>query len=584
MAIKSFDPDSSKEGWGTLTLDDGRVAYDYYPSFYKESSSGNPAKKIQEESTAIAESVIEPVSRSDERLAQNDSSVYGTSETPGVSDLQSSMDAQQSSTVDVPPPPVADPNDSPALQEAKTAAHQAGSLLQSGKSKSYSRNVTPGRPIAGVQNQIQNERLATDAAYKENSRLGEDKDKKIAQGFDTQLRALTSEKVSKDANVFSMDQRIQQNKKDLDKVQLEMDNMDPVDPDRYIKNMSAGSKVAATLLAGVFGALGNIGTRPQENQFLKAFNDRIDADIKVQEDEVKAGRTSKGNRIAAYVALGASLRDAKILAQRDAYEAGRKWSEVYAAKNAASGEHARNADAMNNSLRLEAARRENEQIAQTEDRISNSFSEGQTFMDPAAIKQSGDPARREMYQREVDDANQISNMVGRRLSPAQVKEIRANAETIGKADQELASYAQSYINYVNSLGAEINNNTLEITKWPDDLAGTGPGGRLWEALPGKQPVMDSKNQLVEQITSDTTGAAATIRQDAHFRDFSGGGNWTESRVKNTTEQLGRMIRAQREAVRKRDPDAAIYYDNRNGITGYSRKSGNGPKTDAPIQE
>lgn len=575
MAIQKFDPDPDKAGWGTVTDERGRVSYDYFPNFYPQ--KGAVKQQVAEESGNIANASVPagaPGGRPDARLAQLSPD---TTNAPVLDATGSSQAPDQ----DIQPPTDA----STEMKDAVDKSNKARGLINSGRtvSKNRSSSTTAGRSKTGAVQQITAEGDATNLAREENLRLAKEQDAANLAGYDAQLRNAESDKTYKEGEVKRYDEDIRQNSERIHDTMKELDPV--VDPGRYFRNMSTGQAATNALLAGIFGGLGNIGTRPQENLFLKAFTDAADQDLKVQEDEVKAGRSSRNNRIAQYQSLGADLKQAKMLAQRDVYDAGRKWLEINTAKETTKDSEVRKAQQLNSALTLEQARREASIMADTESRTSynENESEGINFSDPTTRD-----ARAEIANRELDDADSISTMVGRKLSPAQVKEIRANSEVIGKDDIKLTEYAQALNEYATALGVTMDPDTLEIVpgSFPKDAKGVGIIDATSEAINpwDDAEVAKAKGRLIDVITATTTGAAATIAQDKRFEKYAGSGRLTQAGVEESLKQIGNLIRAQREAIRRRDPDAAIYYDTRNNINGYTQKKKAGDKKDAPAAD
>lgn len=575
--ITKFEQDAqAPAGQGYFFDEKGRVSYTYDPETAVKFEP-QLVGKISEESSALSPMADPRGNSPDERLADNTDP--GSFNNPYVQSLSRNVEEHDAGTQLSPKVQAAVQSVNKLKPPPSMApAGQSSGVQQSGYSVQSGNSYTSGRPVAAVQSQISNERPAVRSVINSNTEIGKEQDARLNSGYDTQLTGLDTTMRQKSSESMDIKNDLKAN---ADKIwELSNETDPPVDPNRYVSRMPTGSKILAILGSGFFGAVGNIkGQGLDRNGFLKAFQDAVDMDTKIQEDEIRRGVAKRSNRISHYQALGADLRTSKALAERDAYEAGRRYIEIQAQKNSDNGKYQTAAQQLNNALTLQQTQREGDLWASTEPKMTSQGGNTVTFLDPAVKAATQKPPRpptelqniqTENARTEQDDAKEVSNAIGRNVSPSQVREIRNDAERIGKEEKDVAGAKAAYTTFITSMGGTVDQNTGQV-HWTGEVPGNsghpdniGVGARLKANIPwNADAVGDSRDALVQYITQDLTGASASRLQDKTFKAMAGGALTNPDKVKANTEAYARTLWGQSEAIRRGNRDAARYYDYRN---------------------
>lgn len=417
---------------------------------------------------------------------------------------------------------------------------------------------TSGRDPRAVQQDIDQSRTILQQRKTDNLAAAQNREDRMTASYAGQRTELqgTVDRRKKDEEEALLDIR-----RAADQINTATGEKDPIlQPNRIIDNMSTGKKIAVAALSGIFGGLAAIGGR--QNGFLKAINDNIEQDIRAQELAIENGKVNRANRIAYYRSLGADARQARVLARQDIVEAIKQQNLLTIQENQFKGQELDNATNLNNQLDAEQARWEASLRADATPRTSSSVQYADPSLSRGQGPTYGEAIRTENARRELNNADRVSQVVGREVSASEVKDLQQGAEKIGKEEAELAGAKEQYKTYVQALGGEVNMQTGEVV-WPedDDLTGAGIGGlNPWSAA------KDQRDALKEYVTKRLTGASATVKQDKTFTDMVGGTQIREGKVKRNVEAFGRTLWGASEAVRRGNPDAAKYYDYVNGQT------------------
>lgn len=484
MAIAKFEQDQGQaEGQGYFFDEKGNVVYTYDPetaASLKTSGQGfsNPASQIQTETGALpaVQSLPRPATDTSGYLASNSSAV------PAVS-----VAAPVATPAPVSTPTA--PNTAPALTMNPRGQYTAdrameklaamdpylGPMYNAGTQTQSGYSSAKGRPVANVNAQIANERSGVDQVQAANDTQADVVGGNQQKAYDTQLSGLDTSMKQTASDVGDTDLKLKQNEDMQAAISGEKDAV--VDPNRVFDRMSTGKMVATTLLSTIFGALSAVGGK--ENTFLSTLNKAADDDIKSQEFEIQSGRITRGNRLAFYKSQGADLQQAKVMYDRDLKNAMQKYVEVQAQKESSTGVEKARADQVNAQLELNFKQRAGDLLSQTETRTTSTG--GTTSTDQRFVIPQVDSLKAyelENSKRDLADADNVSIIVGQKVSPKRAKEINDSVREVSKDLAPLEETQNSIYDLVVATGASVDRKkgTIDWTnggKAPIDLKGVG---------------------------------------------------------------------------------------------------------------
>src|SRR5690606_25393741 len=264
-----------------------------------------------------------------------------------------------------------------------------------------------------------------------------------------------------------------------------------LDPERVIRNMSTGRRIAMIILAALNGGFGSL-IGQKSNGVIDVIDGEVERDIDRQKLEIQNRKTSLGNDLARYQKMGFDARQAEALL-RDRYTAAwQKIAEIEAQKLAVEGENAENAKLLNSQAAAERARWQGEVLASTQAQrqhttqqtVTQEIPRGETVEDQLKRIQLR-KAENELRQQEISnyDAYELSKIAygtnaegapNRLMTEDRAKEVRAAVNTVGSDFADLAPAIEMTKNLIVSLGGSLYETTGEVV-WPEDgdLKGVG---------------------------------------------------------------------------------------------------------------
>lgn len=392
--IVSFEQDPDAPfGTGNFKDEAGRVMYVHDPDtardFVTTMRGATGRQKVAAESDAIARQTMgaaAPTAQPDRRLALNANDTglpvpagnmslpapaMPNTAPPTASDAANmSITPEETQSLGGGPPPPAQ-----ATQPASGRPQQLVNAL----------NKTQGLPIAQTTSTTSRsttkgiDRAAVDAIHAEQNRIGDeqaDANLRAAEAKDARVKAgierleygnrATGGAAMSDVGEQRAAQAEAERMVALKQEELKA-NDKMLDPDRVVKNMSAGKKVSMTILAALNGAFGALIGK-KNNDVMDIWESQIEQDIQKQKDEIAAGRASINNEIANYMRKGVDAQTAERLA-RDKYRAAiEKAFELEAQRLGVEGEAAEQAKQLNAQWKAQRQMAQQSELLQTLDR------------------------------------------------------------------------------------------------------------------------------------------------------------------------------------------------------------------------
>lgn len=624
MPIVDFEQDPDMPvGTGNFRDEKGRVMYlsdpDTASNFIKTIPGRSLKSTVGAESTAIAQGAMgasAPAAGPDMRLANNASDTglptpvgdlslpappMPNTAPPTAADVPSSALTPQETVAlggkpaPAPAAPAASPRavalvgklnqlpkkPTPSAATAPTApaAPSGGGLPLAGITTTSGRSVVKGANLGNVKKRIGEEDAAMEGVLSEGTKLAESKDARTAAAFDTQISSTTGQIGAEGAEITA-----QQRKKErferfegLKREELKK-NDESFDPERYMKNKSAGQKLGMIILAALNGGFGALNGQ-KDNGVLAVIDQEIERDIDDQKQQIASGRVRIGNEVDKYMKQGFDAETAEKLARDRQRSAVAQLAELNAKKTGATGENAANMAYIASQTRAEQAKRRGDLLATTEDRAQTSEQETVQRAVPKATGGTGEMLKRielelkssELRNKKIANANaeDLSREIygvdkagnpKQILTPDEAKELKDKVATVGPAIAELAGAVTMTDELIASLGGKMDATTGKI-EWPKDgdLKGTGPvdsHGGYTGALT-KVPRMaglyradvdkarEKQGALKEYVTSQMTGANSTLRQDATYGTMVGGDFSNEDQTRENVEAWARTLFSER---------------------------------------
>lgn len=609
MPIVDFEQDPDMPlGTGNFRDDRGRVTYlsdpDTASRFIKTMPGSSFAKSVGSESTDLAKDAMggaAPAPGTDLRTASNNLNDTGLP-TP-VGDVTAPVPGVPAAAPPAPAAPAAPPAPAgpgsagvalvkkldalpqkPAAAPPPAAAAAAPGLPVA--QTTHSQQVVKGADKGNALRRIAEEETAGRALNAAGEQLGASKDARIDRSLSLQRDTVKSEG-AKDFQVVA-DARAKQDEarrmEELKRKELE-ENDKLMDPDRYVRDMSGGKKVAMVILAALNGGFGAL-VGQKENGVMALLNDAIDRDIDRQKSEIASGRIRKQNEIDKYVKMGFDAETAEKMARDRMSNAIMLATKLEADRLGVQGENLENAKFLSQQGELQRAQRRGDILATTEDRATIGDTVTREVPKPVAagagleamLKQAELELKMNTIRNErIANANadELSAQIygvdekgnpKNRLNPAEAKELKDKVATVGPALAELAGAVNMTDELVNSLGGKLDVTTGRI-EWPKDgdVKGAGPvdaaGGVLGVAGPVAPFVQgaralnlyradidkarEKQGALKEYVTSRMTGANSTIRQDATYGTMVGGDFTNEDQTKENIQAWANTLFAER---------------------------------------
>jgi hypothetical protein len=630
MPIVDFEQDPEMPvGTGNFRDDRGRVMYLSDPEtasrFIKTMPGRSLGGAVAAESTALATGAMggaAPAAGPDQRTAMNNANDTGLP-TP-VGDVRAPVPGAPAVTAPTPPAPAAPaaaPSPAPTPAPAPGPAGAAGVDLVKKLDQLPKRPAPaappsaasapqPALPVSGISTttmqgankrrvgqQIAEEDRAVAGLNASREQLAADKDTRTAAAIDTQIRGAEQEGVGEVDNVGRAVRRQNYAERRQEQVRAELKaNDEMMDPDRLVRNMSTGKKIAMVILAGLNGGFGALNGQ-KDNGVMNILNAEIDRDIDNQKQQIASGRIRIGNELDRYIKMGFDAETAEKLARDRLQAAVRRSTELQAQKLAVEGENAANAAFLTEQSGVEQARRRGDLLATTDDRTQvttqREAPKAANGADAAIKAMELELKALELTQKRIaqSNADELAAEVygvdkdGRpkgRITPDEKKDLESRVQTVGPAFAELAPAINMTDELVTSLGGTLNKETGEI-EWKGDVKGVGPidaaGGYL-----GVNPVTapfvqaaraanlyradvdkarEKQNALKEYVTSQMTGANSTLRQDATYGTMVGGDFTNEDQTRENVEAWARTLLAARKAHATRLGQAGMVLMRRN---------------------
>lgn len=606
MAIVDFEQDPDAPfGSGNFRDDSGRIMYVHDPD-----TASTFVKTLAKTNKGIAEKAMgaaAPKAQPDQRLAMNDTGapiptgdmsipappmppttpVSGTDAAANMSvtpeEVQSlSPEAAVSAVSKVtapsaPAPPAAAPTGPQKLVETISKATGSG-LPIAAVNTTRSRNVVRGRPDEAVDAQVQAEESVGTETDDALLGAGREKDEAAANALDRQREAAAAKGERERTRMREAQAKRQAAIDEKTRLEAELKkNDESLDPERFINNMSTGKSIGMALLAALNGGFGAI-IGQKENGVMRVLQDKIDADIDRQKQEIASGRIRIGNTINELMQRGMRLEDAEALARDRADAAVDLVAELEAKRLGIEGENLKQAQLLVQQRREQRAARRGDLLAQKEDKIQEAESQVVHREAPKPAGAGLDDLLKKVqlesaYMKLANDRTQQMNAYElskrafgtdekgeprRLLSPEETKALQDKVAQVGPALAESAGAVSMTKVLVETLGGKLNETTGEIT-WPDDVQGVGPvdvhGGYTGGLTKGLRmaglyradidKARDAQEALKQQVTSMITGANSSLKQDATFGSMVGGDFSNEEQTKENVQNWARTLFASR---------------------------------------
>lgn len=401
MAITAFQQDPSMPfGVGQFTDDKGRSMYLNDPDTAKRfvvtmPGAPSPAAKIAAESEAIATREMggaAPAATTDARVASTDEGFVPVPQfepPPGaVPAAEAPIAAEPAPGEPSPAPaapaeaapeaaPVAPPN--PAQDLLSKLARVKGAAAPAPRTggdglitASTTTATTRGRPLAAVKTQIGEEAQAGEALDTAITDQATAADTRTEQGLRGQQGALQSDTGRSVQAGFEAKRQQQEAAAEVGRLQQELEANDKaLDPERLVKNMSVGKKIAMVILSALSGGFGVVAGNKQ-NPALDILQGAIDQDIERQKAEIASGRVRIGNQINEFLKKGYDAATAEKLARDRIDTAVDGMAKLEAQRLGVQGQNAEQAALLVAQREEARAARRGDLLAQAEDRVQTS--------------------------------------------------------------------------------------------------------------------------------------------------------------------------------------------------------------------
>lgn len=287
------------------------------------------------------------------------------------------------------------------LASAGLLPSQSGVPKTSVETKTSTTTVQ-GRKAENVEKQIGTDRAALDKLEQGNLETAKAADERNLAAQDQRIASKEGQQtqLKEDEMQYAADKRAADAR-----VQQFMDLPDgKVDPDRFMNNLSTGSKIGMTVLAMLSGGFASLQGQNGRNPFIDELDKRIEADINVQKDQIAQGRLRKSNLIARAEAQGATAQQAQTAARAQLYSLAADIGELQAQRLGLQGAQLQQAKQQIQALRYQAGIHEGELRASEENRIQTTREQenkAATGLDPTKLAEMQAKAW-ENYNKAVD--------------------------------------------------------------------------------------------------------------------------------------------------------------------------------------